>query len=226
MTEDTKTALLEASLPHVPFDGWSEATFRAAGQDAGVSPALARAVCPRGAVDLAMAYHALGDRLMLARFGAADLAGMRYRDRIAAAVRLRLEVADRELVRRGTTLFALPQHAPGGIRAIWGTADAIWTALGDTSDDMNWYSKRAILSAVYSATILFWLGDTSPGQTATRGFLDRRIEDVMAFEKTKAKANANPLVKSLLAGPGRLMARVKAPVRFTPRDLPGRWAGK
>jgi ubiquinone biosynthesis protein COQ9 len=88
------------------------------------------------------------------------------------------------------------RHAADGARAIWGTADAIWTALGDTSDDMNWYSKRASLSAVYGATVLFWLGDDSTGHQATWDFLDRRIEGVMRFEKAKAAMAANPLGKA------------------------------
>lgn len=226
MTQDPKTTLLQAALPHVPFDGWSEATFRAAVQDAGMAPALARAICPRGAVDLALEYHAAGDASMRARLAGADLSALRYRDRIAAGVRYRLEAADRELVRRGSALFALPQHAPDGIRAVWGTADAIWDALGDTSDDINYYSKRAILSVVYASTLLFWLGDTSPGQTATWAFLDRRIENVMGFEKVKAQVKANPLLKGLLAGPNWLLAKVKAPANGAPPDLPGRWARK
>jgi ubiquinone biosynthesis protein COQ9 len=148
---------------------------------------------------------------MVARLAAADLSGLRFRDRIAAAVRYRLEGADREVVRRGTALFALPQNAAEGARAIWGTADAIWVALGDQSIDINYYSKRAILSGVYGSTALFWLGDTSPGQSETWEFLDRRIENVMQFEKIKAAANANPLVKAFLAGPGSVLARIKAP---------------
>ena len=56
---ETKEALLNATLLHVPFDGWSEAAFHAAVIDSGVSEAVARAVCPRGSVDLAVAYLSL-----------------------------------------------------------------------------------------------------------------------------------------------------------------------
>jgi len=221
MADDLKAALLAAAVPHVAFDGWSDASFAAAAADAGIAPALARGVCPRGALDLALAYHASGDAAMRAALAGADLAGMRYRERIAHAVRLRLDGADRELVRRGVALFALPQHVVEGSRAIWGTADAIWTALGDTSDDISHYSKRAILSAVYSATALYWLGDTSPGQSATWEFLDRRIENVMQFEKLKASAKANPVFNALFAGPARLLAMVKAPAGRVQDGLPG-----
>ena len=213
--------ILDAAMLHVPFDGWTEATFRAALTDSGVEPGLGKALFPRGGLDLALAYHRRGDQLMRDRLAVTDLSALRYRDRIATAVRFRLEVIeDKEAVRRGTTLFALPMHTAEGARAIWGTADAIWTALGDTSEDINWYSKRATLSAVYSATVLFWLGDDSPDHQASWNFLDRRIGDVMQIEKVKAGLRENPLSKLLLAGPMKLMEKVRKP--STPDDLPGK----
>jgi ubiquinone biosynthesis protein COQ9 len=221
MAEDQmKAQLLEAAIGHVPFDGWSDRTLAAASAEAGIPSGLARSLFPRGGVDLALAYHARGDAEMTARLAETDLSALRYRDRIAQAVRVRLELADRELVRRGTTLFSLPNHAADGARAIWGTADAIWTALGDTSRDLNWYTKRATLSAVYGATVLYWLGDDSSGHQATWDFLDRRIDQVMQVEKLKANFRENPLGKAFMSGPGKLFESIRAPQR--PDDLPGR----
>lgn len=224
MTEDeVKARILDAALPHVPFDGWSDRTLQAAILDAGVPEGLGRSHFPRGEVDLALAYHARGDAGMAERLAGMDLSALRFRDRIALAVKLRLELADRELVRRGTTLFSLPPHAADGARAIWGTADRIWTALGDTSDDLNWYTKRATLSAVYGATVLFWLGDDSTDHNATWEFLDRRIEQVMQFEKLKASFRENPLGRAFWAGPGKVFESIRAPQHRD--DLPGRHQG-
>lgn len=214
--------LLDAALIHVPFDGWSDETFNAAVAESGVEMALARAICPRGAVDLAAAYHKRGDQRMVARLNEAELAQMRFRDRIAAAVRFRIEaVEDKELVRRGMTLFALPQHAPEGTRLIWGTCDLIWRSLGDTSDDVNWYTKRMTLSGVYSSTLLYWLGDESEGFEATWAFLDRRIEDVMQFETLKARLRDNPALSRVLKGPLDVLGRIRAPKPHG--DMPGHW---
>ncbi|MEL7257572.1 MAG: COQ9 family protein [Pseudomonadota bacterium] len=222
---DVKDALLQAAKPHVPFDGWSETTFKAAQADAGISPGLAAAVCPRGAVDLAMAFHEEGDRAMLARLKETNLSQMRFRDKVTAAVRFRLEaVEDKELVRRGVTLFALPHYAFEGAQAIWKTCDHIWTALGDTSDDVNWYTKRATLSGVYSSTVLYWLGDQSEGHEKTWAFLDRRIEDVMQFEKVKAKARESKIVDGLMKGPLSFLNRIKAPSATSRTGMPGRWS--
>lgn len=205
---DLRELLLDAALMHVPFDGWSPETFSAAVSEARIDPATAKAVCPRGAVDLAIAYHERGDEEMLARIAEADFTQMRFRDRVTAAIQFRVEAAeDKEIVRRGSTLFALPPYATDGARLIWGTADKIWTALGDTSDDFNWYSKRTILSGVYSATILYWLGDESEDNHETWAFLDRRIENVMQFEKFKGSRT----FKTIFGLPMGLLSNLKAP---------------
>ncbi len=220
--EALRAALLDAILPHVPFDGWSEPAFRAAVADCGAEMALARAVCPRGPVDLALDYHARGDAAMVTRLHRENLDALRLRDRIASAIRFRLDaIEEKDAVRRAATLFALPPYAADGARSVWNTADLIWTTLGDTSEDVNWYTKRATLSAVYSATVLYWLGDSSPGHEATWEFLDRRIDDVMQFEKVKATVGGNPVFRTVFAGPLWLLGQVRAPIRPAEADMPG-----
>ncbi len=223
MSEDIAGRLLDAALNHVAFDGWSETTFRAAASDAGVDPVVARGLYPRGAVDMAIAFHRRGDEAMSQRLKEIDQSEMRFRDRVALAVRTRIEaVDDREAVRRGTTLFALPMYAADGAKLIWGTADRIWTELGDTDRDFNWYTKRATLSAVYSSTVLYWLGDDSLANHATWEFLDRRIEDVMRFEKTKAKVRATPVLGKVFASSEKMLGKVRPP-RNIRNGLPGGW---
>jgi ubiquinone biosynthesis protein COQ9 len=227
MTNTQKDALLDAALNHVAFDGWSDATLNAAALDLGIELSEAKAHYPRGALDLAIAFHKRGDAEMTDRLKRENLLSLRFRDRIAAGVRYRLEAveAHKEAVRRGSTLFALPQNTPEGAKLIWGTCDAIWTALGDASEDVNWYTKRATLSGVYGSTVLFWLGDTSDNHQATWDFLDRRIDNVMQFEKVKAQINANPLASKLLIGPNWLMSKIRKPMTMPDADLPGYFRG-
>lgn len=208
-----RAELLAAIVPHVPFDGWSEPSFKAAVEDVGLSLSLARVICPRGAVDLAVEYHREGDRKMLAALTNESLTDLKFREKIAFAVKTRLQVVDRELVQRGASLFALPQNAATGSKLIWETCDKIWVALGDTSEDYNWYTKRMTLSGVYSALVLFWLGDESEDQAESWAFLDRRIENVMQFEKVKGSLLKLPFVGSILEG-------IKAPAGVN--DLPGK----
>ena len=213
--DDARDRILDAAMPDVAFDGWSERTLRSAVERSGVDPALARMAYPRGAVDLALRFHDRADETLRRELETSPMGDMRMRDRIAHAVRRRLELVarDREAVRRGATLFALPIYATDGAQAIWRTADTIWTALGDASDDVNWYTKRAILASVYSATVLYWLGDTSDRFEDTWAFLDRRIDGVMRFEKVKSAVNANPVGRLLMLGPNTLGKLVRPPRR-------------
>ena len=226
-TQDVTARLLQAALPHVAFDGWSDTTFLAACEDAVVVPEVARLACPRGAFDLAVRFHHDGDDAMRNALTKTDVTSMKIREKITYAVRLRMEtIDDKEAVRRAATLMALPQYAGEGAKLIWRTCDQIWTALGDSSEDVNWYTKRLTLSSVYASTVLYWLGDTSPNHEATWVFLDRRIANVMEFEKFKARVNANPLAKQLLLGPHWLLSKIKAPRQTPSVDLPGGWPSR
>ena len=225
---ETRDSVLDYALPNVAFDGWSEGVLREAVEQSGADPALAKMAFPRGPVDLAAEAHRRDDGRMIEQMAAlGDV--LRMREKIAKAVRVRLELAGEheEAVRRAAALFALPQNAAEGARLTWGTADAIWTAVGDTSTDYNWYTKRMTLSGVYSATLLYWFGDTSLDKEATWRFLDRRIEDVMRIEKVKAAARNNPFAKTVLAGPRALLSRVRAPgAKPGPKDVPVGFPGR
>lgn len=218
--ETAKSRILAAALPHVPFDGWSDATLRAALADSGVAAAMGAGLFPRGGIDLAIAYHKAGDHDLVDALAQTDMSALRFREKVTAAVRLRLQLVDKEIVRKGAALFALPQNSVEGGALVWGTSDRIWTALNDTSRDINWYSKRATLAAVYGATVLFWLGDTSQDDGDTWQFLDRRIENVMQFEKIKASFGKNRIGQALMSVPLKFLERIAAPDRSS--GLPGR----
>lgn len=211
--DEARARILAAALPHVPFDGWSAATLRTAAAEAGIGQDLVQAAFPRGAIDLALEFHFAGDRALAEELAQGSLTHLRYSERVAHAVRRRLEIArpHREAVRRALGLYALPFHAADGARALWHTADTIWKGLGDSSTDYNWYTKRMTLSGVLSATLLYWLGDESEGNLRTWEFLDRRIAEVVRFEKAKAALRDNPFARLALAGPRALLSLVRAP---------------
>lgn len=194
MTE-TRDRLAEAALLHVPFDGMNLVALRAGARDIGLSGDVAEAFFPGGGADLAAWIHRRGDA-RLAEWMQGAPAG-RISERIADAIRQRLEFADVELVRAASAVLALPANQPLAARLMWETADTIWNGLGDSSRDVNWYSKRATLSTVYAACVLYWLGDLSEDHAETRDFIDRRIDGVMQFEKLKAQVRKLPGVAML-----------------------------
>ena len=208
--EELRLPLLEAMDAHVPFDGWSDKALANAAADIGISEPMAELAFPGGAIE-ALQMHLDGEDLALAeKLATLDLASMKIRDRITVSIRTRLEMNAhrREAVRRGLTKLALPQHVAMGTKALWNTADIMWKAAGDTSTDHNWYTKRATLSAVLSAVLLFWLNDDSDGFEDTWAFLDRRIEDVMKIETAKFKMRG---VSANLPSISRFLGRLRYP---------------
>ncbi len=203
---DARAAILRAALVHAPFDGWTEATLRVAVAEAGLDPSMGRRAFPGGAIDLVGYFVADADRRMLVELEARDLPSMRVRERIATAVRVRLEqnIAHREAVRRALALSALPFNGLRALKTLYRTVDAMWHAAGDRATDYNFYTKRALLAGVYSATMIYWLGDNSDGQDQTWAFLDRRIDDIMRIERVKARAAE---LRDRLPDPFRLLRR-------------------
>lgn len=185
--EELRLPLLAAMESHVAFDGWTDKALAAAAEDLGTTSEMAELAFPRGSIEVLELHLDKADFVLGEALEELDLGSMKIRDRITVAVKTRLEqhVHQRELIKRGLATLAMPQHMALGSKALWRTSDVMWRAAGDTSTDHNWYTKRATLSAVYSATLLYWLNDESENFDDTRAFLDRRIENVMAIEKTK-----------------------------------------
>jgi ubiquinone biosynthesis protein COQ9 len=199
-----KDALLAAILPEVPFEGWSLGALRAAARSAGVEEAEARALFPRGGADMVACFSEWADRRMLEAVAALPLGSMKVRDRIAAVVMARLDslAPHREAARAAASVLALPQNGALGLRLLYRTVDAAWYAAGDTSTDWNFYTKRGLLAAVYAATQLYWLEDRSAGAEDTRGFLERRLSDVMAIPRVTSRLGR---LVDLVPNPFRLL---------------------
>ena len=206
---ELRPTLIEAMLPGVPFDGWSAVARDAAATAAGIDRDIAALALPDAAA-MTDAYTLRADALMVAAMVAAGTGAMKVRARIRFAVKTRLEQAegDREAVRRALVVMSLPSNAAMGARTLWRTADTMWRAAGDTATDYNHYTKRALLSAVYSATLLFWLDDDSEGRVDSWAFLDRRIDGIMRFEKLKGQLLGG---LALLPDPARFLGRLRYP---------------
>jgi ubiquinone biosynthesis protein COQ9 len=185
-----REAVLAAALPHAVFDGFTDQLLQKAGAEAGVAKADLARLFENGAISLIEFYSGHTDTEMEKRLTAMDLKAMKIRERIATAVKTRLMVLrpHKEAARRAAALLSLPLHAALGAKLMYRTVDSMWRAAGDTSTDFNFYTKRGILAGVYGSTALRWFNDTSADEKPTDEFLAARIENVMQFEKFKAKA--------------------------------------
>lgn len=171
------------------FDGWGTKAVESAAAQLGIDRAKALLAMPKTKAGLVESYIEGVDRALEQRLPESALAAMKIRQRIRTLVWNRLEIMGpaREAVRSALAILASPQNLALGARVGWRSADQMWRLAGDTATDFNHYTKRATLGAVYGSTLLAWMDDASEGWSDTAAFLDRRIDDVMRFEKWKAE---------------------------------------
>ncbi|MFN3433672.1 MAG: COQ9 family protein [Sphingomonas sp.] len=186
--DEIRAALAPGIADNAAFDGWSDAARDMAAEAAGIDRDLARLAFADGAVEMIDAWFAHVDAVVAATLPAETLGAMKIRARIAALVEARLAAVapNRESLRRALAILALPQNVARAARLGWRSVDTMWRLAGDTATDYNHYTKRAMLLAVYGATVTVFLDDDSEDHAETRAFLARRIDDIMRFEKAKA----------------------------------------
>ena len=158
---------------------------------------------PGGAKDLVAHYFDHANRQMLVELETRNLNKMAVRERLATAIRIRLEqqTPHREAIRRLLSHLAMPGRHHLALKYALKTVDAMWYAAGDQSTDFNYYSKRALLAGVYTLTVLYWLSDHSEDLADSWAFLDRRIADVMSLPKITANLKSS-------------LARLPSPLRL------------
>jgi len=181
--------VLPEALKAAVFEGFTPSMLAKAGAAAGVSPAELAAAFPRGPIDLVEYWSEEADRAAREALIGEAAAGLKVREKVVLAIEARLGALGpfKEAARRAGAYLALPHNAPTAARLLWASADAIWRAMGDPSTDFNFYSKRAILAGVLASTLARWFADDSEGERGTKEFLRKRIENVMQFEKVKAR---------------------------------------
>jgi ubiquinone biosynthesis protein COQ9 len=203
--DEIRAALAPALASHAAFDGWNDKAVIAAAQDMSVDPDIAKLAFKGGAMTLIDHWIASVDAEMERRLPPATLAAMKIRERITTLVDTRLQIAApvKEAQRRALAIMATA-------RIGWRSADAMWRLAGDTATDFNHYTKRLTLSGVYASTLAVFVNDDSEGFADTRAFLARRIENVMQFEKAKAKAKER---QEYMPSLSRFVGRLRYPPR-------------
>lgn len=187
--DELRLALAPAIADAAIFDGWNTAAVDAAAEQSGAEKDIARLAFPGGAMDMIAAWIESVDAAMAEALPAEKLAAMPIRERIRSLVQFRIDAIGwrEEALKRATAIMAMPQNARRSLKMGWHSADLMWRLAGDMATDYNHYTKRTILAAIYTATLAVFADDDSDDKAKTKAFLDRRIEGVMKFEKTKAK---------------------------------------
>ena len=208
--DELRAALAPLIAPNAVFDGWSDKALAMAASELGVPAPRAKLCFPGGAPEMIGAWFDAIDRATAAAFPLERVEAMKIRERIRELILFRFELIQpqKEALRRALAILAQPQNLPLAARLGWRAADRMWRIAGDKATDFNHYSKRAILMGVYGSTTLVYLDDEGDALAVTRAFLDRRIDDVMRFEKAKASWRGN---SQRLPSLSRFLGRLRYP---------------
>ncbi len=200
---EAEARVLAEALTLAPAMGWTWRMVYAAGKAAGFSKGEAELLLPAGPRDLAALWSRACDAAAMAALDGVDPRALKIRERIRRGALTRLEAAmtHEAATRRWAGHLALPSNASLALRLAWESADVIWRWAGDTATDENHYTKRALLAGILTGALLVRL---ATGEAAAATYVDRRIENVMTFERLKARAGRLELGRLAAGALGRL----------------------
>ena len=116
-----------------------------------------------------------------------NLIRMKTHKRIREIILLRLKINQNEksLIKKTYFTLLLPQHSKIASMSLYKIVDQMWFIAGDKSTDFNFYSKRAILAAIYSSTFFYWINNQDFKKTVQ--FLDLQLKKISKIPKIKKR---------------------------------------
>ena len=177
-----ETKILSSAYAHVPAHGFTIDALKLGARDAGYLDASTN-LFPRGVFEL-INYHLVTQRLALAssvQFPSENEGrplGVGSKVRALTLARLRANEPVLHRWQEALAIMAQPSYIPPSLHELAALADEIWFLAGDQSVDTSWYTKRATLSTIYSATEVFMTQDSSKDFVETEQFLDNRLGDL------------------------------------------------
>ncbi|MDR1139666.1 MAG: COQ9 family protein [Rickettsiales bacterium] len=199
MEQDEIKSVVDELIRVIPFERISDETLLKVCTDLN----LANSFCKfQNGIYSALEYIAEDlNSSMATKLRNSNLEDMKVRERVKLAVQIRLSNYAklpnyREFLKNVLLFSVLPKNTYFSSKLLYRTVSAIWYGIYDQSTDFNYYTKRAILAGVYLSTMLFFINDYSEGFADTLSFLDRRIDNVMAFQKFKTRLKG--IVESFL----------------------------
>ena len=177
--------ILNESKKYIVKDGWNENLLESISKKRKYKINEITALFPEGYLSLLKYYLKELNLQMTHSSKNLNLSQMKVHERIREIILLRLKNSqdEKELIKKTYFNFLLPCHHKIALISLYETVDQIWFIARDNSTDFNFYSKRAILAAIYSSTVLHWMNNNNFNQTKI--FLDSQLKKVSKIPQFK-----------------------------------------
>ena len=182
---ELKDKIIINALKNINFDGWSKNSILTGFNSQYKDEEMYSELFPNGIIDTIIHFADMADRQMVKKYLEEDFKNQRIPEKIKKLLMARFEFLNpyKEAVRRSVAILALPSNSKIAIKSLYNTTDKIWSAVGDQSTDISFYTKRASLAGVYSSTLMSWLGSTDPELQKVDEFIDRRLNNINVIGK-------------------------------------------
>tara|TARA_A100001015_G_scaffold1647_1_gene2189 strand:- start:186 stop:827 length:642 start_codon:yes stop_codon:yes gene_type:complete len=182
---ELKDDIIINALKNINFDGWSKKSILTGFNSQNKDEEMYNELFPNGIIDAIIHFADIADRQMLQGHLREDFKDQRIPEKIKNLLMSRFEFLNpyKEAVRKSVAILALPSNSKIAIKSLYNTTDKIWSAVGDQSTDISFYTKRASLAGVYSSTLMSWLGSTDPELQKVDEFIDRRLNNINVIGK-------------------------------------------
>ena len=173
-----------AALALIPAHGISAELLFAVEQKLGLKESYHIFLFPGGLKELVGCIENMLD-LKMGNLAKKSAMPLKMRDKVQALIKLRLLSVPNSQNIFFQILKFYSSNVAIGAKHMWSTVDSIWYLCEDTATDFNYYTKRALLFAVYRSTLKQFVRDKSTGYTTTYALLSKNIDRVMKFGGVK-----------------------------------------
>ncbi|NWS67427.1 COQ9 protein, partial [Crotophaga sulcirostris] len=206
--EQLQHRILTAALEFVPEHGWTAEAIAEGAKTLGLSGAASGMFQSDGS-QLVLHFvsqcntklsELLEQEQKLVQQGEAEKKPTDQFLRDAVEARLRMVIPYIEKWPQALSILLLPHNIPSSLSLLTTMIDDIWHYAGDQSTDINWYTRRAVLTGIYNTTELVMMQDSSPDFEDTWRFLENRVADAMKMGNTanQVQSTGEALVQGLM----------------------------
>ena len=180
-----KNEIFQESKSFASKNGWSNNIFKDISKKMNLNYFEIRALFPEGYVTLLNMYLNEINQKMVKESKNIDLIRLRVHERVKELIILRLKIMskDKRLLSKTFSYLMLPSNYKLASMNLFKTVDEIWYLTGDTSSDFNYYTKRLILSKVYTFTLIHFMNNANIEDTIV--ILNKQLAKVSKIPKIK-----------------------------------------
>ena len=182
-----KKNILKEAKKHIIKNGWNENLFNLIAKNRKFNINDIKSLFQEDYTSLLKFYLEELNNGFILKAKKLNLKNFRTHIKIRELILLRLNLYQKEkkIIKKTYFSLLLPKHFNISSYALYKTVNEIWFLAGDKSTDFNFYSKRAILSTIYSSVIFHWINNDDIN--LTKLFLDKQLLRVSKIPIVKGK---------------------------------------